>query len=60
MRKKPDQMNILVAEFERNPKWTYKDKIRIASMVGLTHHQVAKWNWDYCKKNGISTKRKKN
>ena len=52
-------MQVLVAEFEKNPKWTYEDKIRIGDMIGMTHFQVAKWNWDYSKKNGVNTKRTK-
>lgn len=59
MRKNDDQMDILVAEWARSSKWTYKDKIRIAAQVGLTYHQVAKWNWDYNQKHGVPTKRVK-
>ena len=59
MRKDPNQMKVLVEEFNKNPKWTYSDKIRIGQRIGMTHHQVAKWNWDYSKKNGVSTKRQK-
>lgn len=59
MRKKPIQMETLVAEFNKNPKWTYADKIRIGLAIGMTHYQVAKWNWDYSKKSGVCTKRAK-
>ena len=60
MRKDKDQMEILVAEFEKSSKWSYKDKIRIAEQIGMTFHQVSKWNWDYRKKMGVDTARKKN
>lgn len=59
MRKDRDQMDILVAEFEKNSKWSYKDKISIAAKIGMTFHQVSKWNWDYRKKMGVSTSRPK-
>lgn len=59
MRKDPKQMEVLVEEFRKNPKWTYGDKIRIGAQIGMTHYQVAKWNWDYSKKLGVSTKRQK-
>ncbi len=57
MRKDKDQMSILVEEFNKNQKWSYNDKIRIGEQIGMTFHQVSKWNWDYRKKLGISTKR---
>lgn len=38
MRKDKEQMEILVAEFERSNKWSYKDKIRIAEQIGMTFH----------------------
>lgn len=38
MRKDRDQMDILVAEFEKNSKWSYKDKISIAAKIGMTFH----------------------
>ena len=38
MRKDRDQMEILVSEFERSNKWSYKDKIRIAEQIGMTFH----------------------
>lgn len=60
MRKDREQMEILVSEFQRSNKWSYKDKIRIAEQIGMTFHQVSKWNWDYRKKMGIDTSRKKN
>ena len=53
-------METLVAEFEKSNKWSYKDKIRIAELIGMTFHQVSKWNWDYRKKMGVDTARKKN
>lgn len=59
IRKDPKQMEVLVAEFNKNPKWTYADKILIGQRIGMTHYQVAKWNWDYSKKVGVSTKRQK-
>ena len=59
MRKNPAQMKILKDEFDRNSKWSFEDKIRIASLVNMTHYQVAKWNWDHSQKQGVSTKRRK-
>ena len=59
MRKKPDQMEILVKYFEEEPKWSMAKKIAIAEEIGMTFHQVSKWNWDYRKKMGISTARQK-
>jgi hypothetical protein len=38
MRKDRDQMDILVAEFDKNSKWSYKDKISIAAKIGMTFH----------------------
>ena len=46
MRKTKDQSRILMEEWNKNPKWSYKQKIEIGARVGLTFHQVAKWNWD--------------
>ena len=59
MRKKPDQMNILQDEFDRDPNWNFKKKMEIASAIGMTPNQVSKWNWDQRKKLGMSTERKK-
>lgn len=57
MRKKPEQMEILKKEFELSTVWSYSHKVKIAKAIGMTFHQVSKWNWDYRKKMGLSTKR---
>ena len=59
MRKKPQQMTILMKYFDENPTWSMAKKIQIADEIGMTFHQVSKWNWDQRKKRGISTARKK-
>ena len=59
IRKKPQQMDVLLKHFNENPKWSMALKIQIAEEIGMTFHQVSKWNWDYRKKMGISTARKK-
>ena len=59
MRKKPQQMEILMKYFSENPTWSMAHKIQIAEEIGMTFHQVSKWNWDYRRKMGISTARKK-
>lgn len=59
MTKKKDQKEFLVEEFNKNHNWTFKDKIMIAEKIGMTVQQVSKWHWDYRKKQGIDTKRKK-
>ena len=38
MRKGNDQMNLLIAEFEKNPNWSYKEKVSIAEKIGMTFH----------------------
>ena len=55
MRKNKDQIEVLLRQFNRNPKWDYATKIAIAESLGMTLAQVAKWNWDHRKKLGIST-----
>ena len=57
MRKKPQHMQLLVDYFNLNPIWDYETKVRIAEEIGMTFNQVSKWNWDYRKKQGISTAR---
>lgn len=59
MRKKPDQMGILMKYFDKNPNWTYAIKMEIAAQIGMTPNQVSKWNWDQRKKLNMSTERKK-
>jgi len=59
MRKKPDQMGILVQYFDKDPNWTYAKKMEIAAQIGMTPSQVSKWNWDQRKKNKLPTERKK-
>ena len=59
MRKKPDQMAALVKYFNESPEWSMAKKIQIADEIGMTFHQISKWNWDYRKKMGIATSRKK-
>ena len=59
MRKKPDQMGILMNYFDKNPNWTYAIKMEIAAQIGMTPNQVSKWNWDQRKKLNMSTERKK-
>ena len=59
IRKKPQHMNKLVEYFNQNPIWDYAEKVRIAEEIGMTYNQVAKWNWDYRKKQSISTSRLK-
>lgn len=46
MRKNKDQMVILMAEFKKNYKWSYEQSVRIGEKIGMTFHQVSKWNWD--------------
>lgn len=59
MRKKPEQMAALVKYFNECPEWSMAKKIEIADEIGMTFHQISKWNWDYRKKMGIATSRKK-
>jgi len=59
MRKKPQQMETLLTHFNENPTWSMARKIQIAEEIGMTFHQVSKWNWDHRRKMGISTARKK-
>ena len=59
MRKKPQQMEVLLRHFAENPKWSMSKKIAIADEIAMTFHQVSKWNWDHRRKMGISTARKK-
>jgi len=44
-------------EFKKNPVWTDQLKRNIANEIGMTRHQVSKWNWDMRKKKGIPTPR---
>ena len=46
MRRTPAQLAILQTEFDRQPIWSYTDKVRIGAIVGMTFHQVCKWNFD--------------
>jgi len=57
MRKNKEQMKMLMDEFEKNYKWTYEHSVRIGELIGMTFHQVSKWNWDQRKKRGIPTER---
>lgn len=57
MRKTKDQMRILVEEFKKNYKWSYEHSVKIGQRIGMTFHQVSKWNWDQRKKEGIATER---
>lgn len=59
MRKNGEQMQVLLAEFEKSPKWSYEHAVQIGQRIGMTFHQVSKWNWDQRKLRGISTERKK-
>ena len=52
-------MEKLVQYFNESPEWSMAKKIEIASEIGMTFQQVGKWNWDYRKKMGIATSRKK-
>ena len=58
-RKKPGQMEVLIKYFNESPEWSMAKKIQIADEIGMTFHQISKWNWDYRKKMGIATSRKK-
>lgn len=46
-------------EFKKNYKWSYEQSVRIGEKIGMTFHQVSKWNWDQRKKQGIPTERVK-
>jgi hypothetical protein len=46
MRKSKDQIEVLMAEFDKNFKWSYSQSVKIGEMIGMTFHQVSKWNWD--------------
>jgi hypothetical protein len=37
MRKSNEQQQVLESEFKRNPKWNFRDKVRIGNMIGMTH-----------------------
>ena len=45
--------------FNQNPIWDFKTTSHLAELMGVTYNAIAKWNWNFRKKNGISTKRKK-
>jgi hypothetical protein len=59
IRKDNSQLDYLIKMFDKSPIWEYKEKVRIAATIGMTFNQVSKWNWDYRKKCGMSTERKK-
>ena len=59
MRKKPQQIQVLLDYFEKDPNWDYPTKICIAEQIGMTFSQVSKWNWDHRKKLGMSTERRR-
>ena len=45
-RKTTDQLDQLVAEFEKNPHWSKETLLMIAKKTTLTEAQVYKWGWD--------------
>lgn len=49
-RKSEDQVAVLVAEYERNPRWSRKKMLQLAQQTGLKVTQVYKWSWDQKKK----------
>ena len=57
MRKDGRQIHVLQAYFDENPVWSDEKKRAIAQEIGMTRHQVSKWNWDMRKKKGIPTPR---
>ena len=57
MRKNGDQVKVLRHYFEQNHIWSDELKRQIANEIGMTRHQVSKWNWDMRKKKGIPTPR---
>ena len=57
MRKNGDQVKVLQEYFKQNPTWSDALKRQIAADIGMTRHQVSKWNWDMRKKAGIPTPR---
>ena len=61
IRKRGDQRSSLQRAFDENPNWSYILKMKLASEIGMTISQVAKWNWDMRKKHGLEMNdRKKN
>lgn len=57
MRKTKEQMTVLLEEFNKSYKWSYEQSVSIGERIGMTFHQVSKWNWDQRKKVGIPTER---
>ena len=55
-RLKPHQTQKMINYFYDNPVWNYEIKVRIAKKMNMTLAQVAKWHWDYRKKNGLNKK----
>lgn len=65
IRKNEQQMNILLTEFEKDPKkWTVAKAYEIGCKIGeatgkaMVHSAVTKWNWDHRKKLGLCTSRR--
>jgi len=49
-RKTTDQLDQLVAEFDKNPHWSKETLLMIAKKTSLTEAQVYKWGWDQKRK----------
>ena len=49
-RKTTDQLDQLLAEFEKNPHWSKETLLMIAKKTLLTEAQVYKWGWDQKRK----------
>ena len=56
IRKRVDQRSVLQKAFDENPNWSYPFKMKLATDIGMTLAQVAKWNWDMRKKHGLEVK----